>query len=480
MKPNLNNVTLVAIDCVNYGEAISALRKSLYQCDFAKALFLTDIKAYNPNFPFEIVKIDKIGSKGEYSQFVIKELYKYIDTEYALLIQHDGYVLNGESWDEEFFKYDYIGAPWLYTDGKNVGNGGFSFRSRKLLTVLGEDDFIQATDPEDQAIGRLYRDYLIKTHGIEFAPEEVADKFSFELREPICKTFGFHGNFHKPFRETVVVKRTGAIGDCVALEPVLEYYHNKGCKVVIDMPIHIALIYAQHHFPIHHISQITDKRVPLTVIDLDGSYEAKPKQLHLQSYYEAAGISDGVIKNPKLNFHVGNHNRLFKKYIVIHVSKRDQEQRNISGIRWNEIVAYFKEKGYDTIQVGLTENEKIEGALEMNTATTNMLLYLVAGASLMIGIDSGVSNIAAACGVPSIVFMGSVNPDHIYPDQSSMLIIHRHDEAVCEKPFCWSNTVGSVTGTDCYIDNSKPPCTQYNHKKSFEQIKMFWLKSITK
>jgi hypothetical protein len=468
MKPNLNNVTLVCIDCVSYGEAISALRKSLYQCDFAKAIFLTDIKAYNPNFPFEIIKIGKIGSKEEYSRFVIKELYKHIETDYVLLIQHDGYVLNGESWDDEFFKYDYIGAPWLYTDGKNVGNGGFSFRSRKLLTVLGQDDFIQATDPEDQAIGRLYRDYLIKTHGIEFAPEALADKFSFELREPICKTFGFHGNFHKPFRETVIIKRTGALGDVVAIEPVLEYFHNKGCKVVIDVPMHLALIYSQHHFPVHHISQITDKRVPLTVIDLDGSYEEKPKQLHLQSYYEAAGITDGIIKNPKLNFPVGDHNRLFKKYFVLHADKRDQAYRNIYGVNFEEVVAYLNSKGFNVIQVGKTEHEEVKGAIQFNTVTTNMLLYLCAGASGFIGIDSGVAAISVACNVPSAIFFGSVDAEVIHPDLSNIHVIE-HDN-VCDTPKCWGDVVGGLTGKECAVDASKPPCTAFTTQMAIDAL----------
>lgn len=469
MKPNLSNVTLVCIDCKNYGEAISAIRKSLYQCDFAKAIFLTDIKAHNPNFPFEIVKIDKIGSKEEYSQFVIKKLYKYIDTDYVLLIQHDGYVLNGESWDEEFLKYDYIGAPWLYVDGKNVGNGGFSLRSRKLLTVLGQDDFIQATDPEDQAIARLYRDYLTKTHGIEFAPEELADKFSFELREPICKTFGFHGNFHKPYRETVVVKRTGALGDIVAMEPLLEYYHNKGCKVVIDTPLHLAMIYSQHRFQVFHISQLTDNRVPCTLIDLDGSYEQNPKQLHLKSYYETAGIEDGEIKNPQLHFPIDDSTRLFNhKYVVLHVDQRDQPGRNIYGVDWGYIVGVLKGGGFIVIQVGMSEHETIPGAIEMRTVTLNMLLYLVAGAELFIGIDSGISNIAVGKNIPSIVFAGAVNPEYIYPDLSNVTIVSHG--TVCDTPRCWHEVVGGTTGKDCYIDADKPPCTQYTTQMVIDAI----------
>ena len=475
MKPKLDNVTLLAIDCVNYGECLTAIRKSMYQVDFAASKFLTDIKAYNPNFPFEIIKIPKISSKQEYSQFVIKELNKYVETDFVLLIQHDGYVLDGESWDDEFLKYDYIGAPWLYIDGKNVGNGGFSLRSKKLLKILAEDDFIQATDPEDQAICRLYRDYLERKYGIKFAPEDVADKFSFELREPISKTFGFHGYFHKPFREPVIVKRDGALGDIIAAEPLLEHLHNTGHNVIIDMPVHLCMFLGAHFYPIKHISQV-DQRVldKARVIDLNGSYENDPiRQNHLKSYYKTAGIEDGEIKNPKLKFPINEYNRLFKKYCVLHVAKRDQEQRNIRGIDWDAIVAFIKGLGYDVIQLGLTENEEIEGAIEMTTQTTQLMLYVVAGASFMIGIDSSVANMAAGVNIPAIVFFGSVNPEHIYPDTSNMLLIHRHDEPVCDKPFCWADKIGSVTGTDCYIDNNNPPCTQYNHDVVLNKVSTF-------
>lgn len=468
MKPKLNNVSVCIIDCVNYGEAISALRKSMYQVDFAKAIFLTDIQAYNPNFPFEIVKIDKIASKEAYSEFVIKELYKYFDTEFVLLIQHDGYVIDGNAWDDEFLKYDYIGAPWLYTDGKNVGNGGCSIRSYILQLALGTDDFIEASDPEDQAIGRLYRDYLIKKHDITFAPEEVADRFSYELREPICSTFAFHGKFHPHYKETVVIRRQGALGDIVALEPVLEYYHNKGCNVVVDIPIHLALVYAKHYFDVKHISQITDGRVPLTRIDLDGSYEANPKQLHLKSYYETAGITDGKIKSPKLNFPIGEHNRLFKKYFVIHNDQRDQKYRNTYGVNWDHVATILNEKGYTVIQVGLSLNEEIKGAIWMNTPTTNMLLYVIAGASGFVGIDSGPAAIAVACNIPSAIFFGSVDPKVIHPDLSNVQVIEL--EKVCDTPKCWGDVVGGFTGKECAVDAEAPPCTQYTTQMAIDAL----------
>lgn len=464
----LSNVTMVCVDTNSYGEAIAAIRKSLHQIKPAKSLFLTDIQVHNPNFPFEIVKIDKINSKEEYSHFILKKLNDYIDTKYALVIQHDGYVLDGNQWDDDFLKYDYIGAPWLYIDGRNVGNGGFSLRSKTLLSMTANDDMILPLHPEDDAICRTYRQYLEKKGDIKFAPEELADKFSYELREPIQPTFGFHGKFHEKFKPTVVVKRTGALGDCVAIEPLLRYYFDSGYKVAIDMPLHIAMLFSQHHYQVFHVTQL-DKRVPVTLIDLDGSYEENPKQLHLKSYYEKAGIEDGEIRNPQLNFPIDKSNKLFtNKYVIIHDDIRDQNYRNIHGIDWEEAVEFLNRIGYVVVQVGMGRHRNIEGAIQMQTLTVNLLMYVVAGAELFIGIDSGISNIASAFNVKSIIFAGSVNPEYIYPDLSNATIIHNHP--CCDTPYCWHNIIGT-TGQECVVDKDEPPCTQYKQEQLMSAIK---------
>ena len=50
---------------------------------------------------------------------------------HILLLGHTDVVPIGvpEAWTDDFFNYDYIGATW---DDGVVGNGGFSWRSRKL------------------------------------------------------------------------------------------------------------------------------------------------------------------------------------------------------------------------------------------------------------------------------------------------------------------------------------------------------------
>ena len=183
----LDNVSLICIDCYSYGKAVSAIQKSLQQIQFEKVLFLTDIKIDLEGI--EAVQIPSIRSKREYSEFVIKKLANYIPTDYFCLIQADGYIIDGNQWDDRYFDYDYIGAPWLYDNDRQVGNGGSSFRTKRLHEILANDETISVLHPEDQSICIVYKFYLEERYGIKFAPVELAEKYSYELRQPNQPTF---------------------------------------------------------------------------------------------------------------------------------------------------------------------------------------------------------------------------------------------------------------------------------------------------
>lgn len=189
---NLPDVTLVCIDCLNHASAIKAINKSIEGINFDNVLFLSD-KAFYSDY-YECVSIDKITSKEGYSNFILRELVNHIDTSHGLIIQFDGYVINPELWNDEWLNYDYIGAPWWY-DKHNVGNGGFSLRSKKLMEAV--NSFETVLHPEDDFICRLSRITLEQYFDIKFAPVDVAKVFSYEpnhKREPFNNdTFGFHG-----------------------------------------------------------------------------------------------------------------------------------------------------------------------------------------------------------------------------------------------------------------------------------------------
>lgn len=191
----IEGTTLCIVDCSNHALAERALRASMSACRFEGIKWLTDRPIDVPGV--ETVLIPAIRSSLEYSRFMVKDLLAYIDTEHVLTIQWDGYVINPAAWSPEFLLFDYIGARWdnpihRKQDHHNVGNGGFSLRSRVLLEAL-QDPAIDSWHPEDGAICREHRSYLEDRHGIAFAMDDIAERFSFEHLEPPGLPFGFHG-----------------------------------------------------------------------------------------------------------------------------------------------------------------------------------------------------------------------------------------------------------------------------------------------
>lgn len=462
---SLPNVTLVCIDTVNYGPAINAINKSLEKIKPAKTIFFTDI-ACVANDQFEVVNIKHLYGKKDYSKFMMKELGKYpFETSHILVIQWDGYVINETAWDEDFLKFDYLGGLWLYDDGHANGNGGFSLRSSLLHKLLAEDDFILPAAFEDDAICRTYRNYLEQKYAIKFAPDELCEKFSFELRRPRQETFGFHSFFHQPFKEHIVIKRTGALGDVIQTEPIIEYFHKQGHPVVLQTTPSFYNVFAMHHFPVISYEKF-DKSVRHRVINLDMAYEIKPRQLHLISYFEAAGITDYKLRAPKLTYKISKETRLFKqKYVVIHIDKRETPHRNQFGLDWNIVRKYLESRGYLVIQVGKNEHEV--AGIEFNCVTEPMLMWAIAGADLFIGIDSGPSHIAVALGIKSIILFGSVSPWYIHPDLDKITPVF--SDCPIKKQFCWHSEV-TTTGVSCEVDKEVPPCCVYDTQKLITKI----------
>lgn len=206
---NLKNITLVCMSSVNIEDSIKALQISSKQIEFSSVKFISHIKPTDLA-NIEHCHIDQMTSLDSYSYNMIYNLEKYIDTDFALVVQADGYVINPDSWKNEFLEYDYIGAPFplpkdsfsyrdIYNNIIRIGNGGFSLRSKKLIQLANklklpwepfhgyynEDGFICAKNR-----------HIYEQNGIKFAPLEIAKYFSHETILPEFNNiipFGFHG-----------------------------------------------------------------------------------------------------------------------------------------------------------------------------------------------------------------------------------------------------------------------------------------------
>ena len=192
----LPSVTLCAATSTNLAATVRALEASLQAVDVAECLLFTDGAARVANSRIRVIQIERLSSASDYSTFILKALAGHVRTEHCLVVQWDGFVINPANWTDDFLSYDYIGAPWpQYHDGLNVGNGGFSLRSRRLMQACAAPSF-GAGHPEDLAIGRTHRARLERDHGICFAPEAMAQRFSVERSGKIAESFGFHGAFN--------------------------------------------------------------------------------------------------------------------------------------------------------------------------------------------------------------------------------------------------------------------------------------------
>lgn len=190
---NLPNVTLIALTSKDFSGHGHALDKSSEQIRFG------DIKL--------IIRKD-IQSIDDWNRIIIYELHKYVETEFCLLVHADGYVINPYSWRDEFLEYDYVGAPWPlpkdsysyrspYGSIVRVGNS-VSLRSKKILELPSKLNLPWKSyygNTNEDGFLCVHNKEVLESHGIRFAPLEVAKLFSREHEIPENKginTFAFH------------------------------------------------------------------------------------------------------------------------------------------------------------------------------------------------------------------------------------------------------------------------------------------------
>lgn len=213
----LNNVTLIGVAGTLTEQTLKAIEYSSRKVKFGAVKLITPHKLKSQSC--EIVECEPLNYE-QYNHFVVYRLHEYVDTDFALLVQNDGYIVNPDKWREDFLLYDYIGAPWpMPTDDYSfrdpegnihrVGNGGFSLRSNKLLKL---PSLLRLEWKE--YYGNYHEDGFICVHnrkalekeGCVFAPVDVAKYFSHETNVQETSgiiPFGFHGKNNYYYRVTI-------------------------------------------------------------------------------------------------------------------------------------------------------------------------------------------------------------------------------------------------------------------------------------
>ncbi len=202
-KLQLPRVTLAAVASTHVEETIQALHYSMRGTVYGQVLLLTDKEPAHLPAGITFVRIPRIGSIDAYNRFMLFEFYRYIQTDFVMVVQWDGYVVNPGSWQDSFLQYDYIGAPWPEAISQRdeagrvcrVGNGGASLRSRRLLEAPTQERLDwKPGENEDIFLCCQHRQRL-EQKGLRIAPLEVACRFAHERKIPEnegIKPFAFH------------------------------------------------------------------------------------------------------------------------------------------------------------------------------------------------------------------------------------------------------------------------------------------------
>jgi hypothetical protein len=220
-------ITLVNVGNAHHELMSFSINKTLDSVPNITDISIVSNKGVDIKSSYNLYKIQDNFDILDYSEFCIKGMNSVVDTEFVLINQYDGIATNPSAWTDEFFEYDYVGSlshvdhppvhqtlqrTGFYEDFQDTNwftcGGGLSLRSKKLLTVLAEDDKIKTINykdgfdshlnSEDLVITLINKRYLEEEHGIRFAPVELGIKFCAEVMTGYTNALGFHGWHNAP------------------------------------------------------------------------------------------------------------------------------------------------------------------------------------------------------------------------------------------------------------------------------------------
>ena len=248
---------LTIVSAYGHGDGavtIPSISKSMKELPGSRGLLLSIEKPKNLPDHIQWQRIYPLDYRG-YSTFIMHCLYAFIETEFCLIVQDDGWVLDGKNFKEDYYNYDYLGGithaglvgdtlrlgfTWVdYPDAIVVLNGGFSLRSRRFLEAANKYGVAQMFSHEttiwneDVQLSCLRRP-LFEEHGFKFPTNEVAKHFAVEHIGPVIhndldfsKLLGHHSTSRKLIKENEILIAKGI--EASYREPeFLEFLQSKG------------------------------------------------------------------------------------------------------------------------------------------------------------------------------------------------------------------------------------------------------------
>lgn len=192
-------------------ETIKAMEYSMQGIDFGEAVLITHKKPFFLPKNITYKHTSKLTDIDCFNYKMVYDLADYIDTDFAMVVHYDGYVVHPESWQDIFYDYDYIGSPWpmpkpgtkhcyhdVYGNLCRVGNS-VSLRSKQLMEFPRKADLRWEMDEEGFYNEDIFiccmNKHRLEEAGMQIAPIDVAKYFAHEHPIPEVEgitPFAFH------------------------------------------------------------------------------------------------------------------------------------------------------------------------------------------------------------------------------------------------------------------------------------------------
>lgn len=211
---NLPDVTLVVAETRCHELIRLAITDIVLKIKFGGIVIHTDKpELIGIPAPATYVRVPDWPNKIAQGSFYYMDAAVAAKTSHALLMEWDAGLRDVMCWTDEFLKYDYIGAPWVWARGTRhtVGNGGFVLLSKRMADHVhaNRNTFRIKTDVDYSQVRRIQ---LEREIGAKWAPQELAYQFSYEHgferhRSESKPSFGYHDIFNWPLamsREEVI------------------------------------------------------------------------------------------------------------------------------------------------------------------------------------------------------------------------------------------------------------------------------------
>lgn len=265
--------------------------------------------------------------------------------------------------------------------------------------------------------------------------------------------------------KTIFVRNRG-FGDNIWAEPIVRHFLATREDVLIFTPYPCIF----DHYPTSQLYlNCQEKIFPMQEYPISLRFEEKPKMHYLEAFREQAGLPDLKLSYPRLYLsEIEKKKKIRKRYAILHLDFYEIKNifRNSYGIEWEQVIASIRSLGLEPIQISKYGKNLI--ARWVKTEDFRQIMSLCYHADLFVGLDSGPSHIAAAMGIPSVLFFGSVNPRFRHLDNKKKVFL----QSPCPFPHCY-HEIPNTFGQPCrFVSlNQAPPCCIHKTDQVIEAIK---------